>query len=213
MKRVLLAALLSASWATFAQGPGAGTIDPITRGDAAAGAGKAAVCTACHGVNGNSTNPAWPKLAGQGSRFTVEQLKAFKTGLRKDPLMTPMAQPLSEQDMRDLSAHFAAQAPSPGIASPASVETAQKIYRAGNAERALPACIACHAPNGAGNPASGYPRIGGQHATYVAKRLREYRALAAEPLPDGNLKAMAAVAAKLSDMEVDALASYVNGLQ
>ncbi|HUP90849.1 MAG TPA: c-type cytochrome [Solimonas sp.] len=214
MKRVLLAALLSASWAAFAEGPAAApAADPIVHGDAAAGSAKAAACAACHGPNGNSSNPEWPKLAGQGGRYIYEQLKAFKTGVRKSPIMMPMAASQSDQDMRDLAAHFAAQPAAPGVASPEAAGVAQKIYRAGGADQGLPACMSCHGPNGAGNPAAAYPRIGGQHATYVAARLRDYRARAAEPLPEGNLKTMAAVAAKLSDKEVDALASYVNGLR
>lgn len=212
MKRVLLAAALCAPLAALAEAPSAAK-DPFTGGSAEAGAAKAAVCAACHGPNGASAMPEWPKLAGQGSRFTFEQLQAFKAGTRQNPVMQAQAQPLSEQDMRDLAAHFALQKPSPGVASPASVAVAQKLYRAGDAARGIPACAACHGPAGAGVDAAGYPRLSGQHATYGANRLRAYRTMAAGQPAEGNAPIMAAVAARLSDAEIEALASYVNGLQ
>ena len=164
-------------------------------------------------VAGNSANAEWPKLAGQSPKYLFEQLAAFKSGARKNPLRTPQAAALSEQDMKDLAAHYGAQKPAPGVASKDAVAVAQKLYRAGDAARGLPACAACHGPAGAGNAAAGYPRLGGQHATYNTAALNRLRAAASEPLPDGNLKAMASIAAKLSDAEIAALASYVNGLQ
>lgn len=209
MKRVLFAAMLcmpALAWAEEA------AKDPFTQGNVDAGAAKAAVCAACHGPGGNSSNPVWPKMAGQGSRYVYEQLQLFKSGQRKDPLMTPQAAALSEQDMRDLAAFFATQSAPPGVASPDAVATAQKLYRAGDAGKGLAACAACHTPNGAGVPAAAYPRIGGQHAQYVANRLRAYRDASQTELADGNFKIMAEVAAKLSDAEIEALASYVNGL-
>lgn len=209
MKRVLLAAVLFAPAVVWAQ---VTAKDPFTQGSVEAGAAKAATCAACHGPAGNSSNAEWPKMAGQGARYTYDQLLHFKSGERKDPLMTPMAAPLSDEDMRDLAAYFAAQPASPGVASPDVVATAQKLYRAGNAAKGITACAACHLPNGAGVSAAGYPRIGGQHAVYVAKRLQAYRAAAETELEDGNYKIMAEVAAKLSDAEIEALASYVNGL-
>lgn len=209
MKRVLLAAVLCAPAIVWAEGAAK---DPFTQGSAEAGAAKAATCAACHGPGGNSSNPEWPKMAGQSARFTYEQLQLFKTGKRLNPLMNAQAAALSDQDMRDLAAYFAVQPATPGVASPAVVATAQKLYRAGDARKGLAACAACHTPNGAGVPAASYPRIGGQHAVYVANRLRAYRETAQTELPDGNYKIMAAVAAKLSDAEIEALASYVNGL-
>jgi cytochrome c553 len=187
--------------------------DPLSGGDPAAGAAKAATCVACHGPAGNSANPEWPKLAGQSPKYIVEQLKYFKDGMRKNALMAPMAANLSEQDMRDLAAYYGAQKASPGVASPESVAVAQKLYRAGDAERGIPACAACHGPTGAGNAAAGYPRIGGQHSVYTALTLRRYPSLLSEPLPEGNAKTMATIASKLTDAEIAALASYANGLQ
>lgn len=217
MKRVLLAALLCAplAGAMAAETEAAAGADPFTQGNAEAGAAKAAPCAACHGPAGNSSNPEWPKLAGQNARYTFEQLQHFKNGVRNNPLMTPQAAALSEQDMRDLAAYFAQQPFSPGVASEEAVALAEPLFRGGDAERGIPACAACHLPNGAGVAASGYPHLGGQHATYTAATLRMLRAAhegATEPLP-GNFGVMAAVAAKLSDEDIDTLASYINGLQ
>ncbi len=213
MKRVLLAAALCVTFAAPLAAQAAAGQDPFTQGDAEAGAAKAAVCAACHGPAGNSANPEWPKLAGQGSAYLYTQLKRFKEGKRVNPLMSGQAMGLSDQDMRNLAAYYAAQPFSPGVASEAAVADAQTLYRAGDASRALPACAACHNPDGAGVAAAGYPRLGGQHATYAAKMLRDYRNAAAQGQLEGNPGIMASVAAKLTDAEIEALASYINGLQ
>ena len=218
MKHVLLVALLSAAPVAFGQDAKA---DPFTGGYAQAGAGKAAVCGACHGPGGNSSNPEWPKLAGQHSSYTYGQLQVLKSKARPSPVMNAQAAALSDQDMRDLAAYFAAQKPTPGVASPDSVAVAEKLYRAGDAARGLPACSACHGPQGAGNAAAQYPRIGGQHAKYNAAVLRLLRSLEQQKIPQPagvsaahwqRFQTMSSIAAKLSDAEIDALASYVNGL-
>lgn len=210
MKHVVLVAVLSAAPVAFAQD--AGKPDPFTGGTAQAGAGKAAVCAACHGPGGNSSNPEWPKLAGQHATYVYDQLRILKAGVRPAPVMNPQAATLSDQDMRDLAAYFAAQKPSPGVASPDAVAVGQKLFRAGDAARGLPACGACHGPEGQGNAAAGYPRIGGQHAKYTATVLRQFRQFAGQPMPHPPFHVMAAVAVKLTDAEIEALASYVNGL-
>jgi len=210
MKRVLLAALLFAPLSVWAE---TAAQDPFTQGSAEAGAAKAAVCAACHGPGGNSSNPVWPKLAGQGSSYLYAQLQQFKSGARVNALMAGQVAALTDEDMRNLAAYFAAQPASPGVASEASVAHAEPLYRGGDAARGLPACAACHTPTGAGIEAAAYPHIGGQHGEYVAARLKAYRDAAATELPDGNLKIMAAVAAKLTDEDIAALASYVSGLQ
>jgi cytochrome c553 len=215
MKRVLLAALLCAPLApAMAASADAAGADPFTQGNAEAGAGKAATCVACHGPAGNSSNAEWPKLAGQNARYTYEQLKAFKDGGRQNALMSAQAQGLSDQDMRDLAAYYAAQPFAPGVASEEAVARAEPLYRGGDAGRDIPACAACHLPNGAGVAAAGYPQLGGQHATYTAATLRRYRSAAQQAeAPAGNFGVMAAVAGRLSDEDIDALASYINGLQ
>jgi cytochrome c553 len=210
MKRVLLALALFAPLAVLAT---ESAKDPLVKGDAAAGETKAAACVACHGPAGNSAAPTFPKLAGQSSKYIYEQLTAFKSGKRNNPIMMPQAATLSDQDMRDLAAYFAAQKPAPGVASKESVAIAEKIYRAGIPAKGVPACAACHGPTGAGSTPSGFPRIGGQQATYTSGALQRLRSGYAESLPEGNVKTMASIASKLSDQEIEALASYVNGLQ
>ena len=210
MKRVLLALALSVPFAAFAE---EAVKDPFIKGDAAAGAAKAAVCGACHGPTGNSSAPNYPKLAGQSSKYIYEQLVAFKSGARQNPIMMPQAMGQSDEDMKNLAAHFASLKPTPGVASKEAVAAVGKLYRAGDAGRGIPACASCHGPVGAGNPAAGYPRIGGQNAQYAAVSLQRLHGTATESLPEGNVKMMASIAAKLTDKEIEALASYLNGLQ
>lgn len=208
MKRLLLAALLCAGPALAEEGKA----DPFTGGNPEAGAAKAATCVACHGPGGNSANPDWPKLAGQHASFIYRSLQVLKNGHRQAPVMNPQAASLSDQDMKDLAAYFAAQPASPGVASPDAVKVAQPLYRNGDTARGLPACTACHGPQGHGNAGAGYPRIGGQHAKYAAHMLRMYRDKTGMPMENATTTTMAAVAAKLTDAEIDALASYINGL-
>jgi cytochrome c553 len=179
-------------------------------GDATAGQAKAATCVACHGVDGNSVNPEWPSLAGQHAQYVVKQLKAFKNGARKSDVMTPMAMGLSEQDMEDLGAYFAAQTGRGLEADKSKVEVGQRLFRGGKAANQTPACIACHGPSGRGNPMAQYPSIRGQHATYVSAQLNAYKKGTRTTDPT---KAMNEIAAKLSEEEIQAVASYVQGLR
>lgn len=174
------------------------------------GQAKAAACVACHGVNGNSSNPEWPNLAGQGAPYIKRQLQAFKSGARQNPLMTPMAVGLSEEDMEDLAAYFAAQTPAGLEAEPSKVALGQRLYRGGDDKTGVPSCAACHGPSGHGNPAASYPAIGGQHATYAAAQLRNYRAGTRQTDPN---RTMRDVASTLSDEQIEALASYLQGLR
>ena len=183
----------------------------LVKGKAKAGESKAVTCVACHGIAGNSTNPEWPKLAGQGAPFVYAQLKAFKSGERNNALMSAQAANLSDQDMRDLAAYYASVPATPGVASEASIEVAQPLYRAGNAERNIPACLACHGPAGAGNDAAAYPAISGQHSVYLSAALKTYRSGERGKGVSGQM--MQAVAKNLTDAEIEALASYVAGLQ
>lgn len=201
---VVLAALTLAQ-TVFAQSTPEGAT-----GTAEAGQAKAATCVACHGVDGNSVNPEWPSIAGQHAEYIVKQLAAFKGGARTNVLMSPMAMTLSEQDMADLGAYFAAQRPKGLEADAAKVALGQRIYRGGDMNSELTACIACHGPSGSGNPAALYPSIKGQHATYTAAQLRAYKR--GERSTDQN-QMMRTVAAALSDEQIDALASYVQGLR
>ncbi|MCP4285890.1 MAG: cytochrome c4 [Gammaproteobacteria bacterium] len=179
-------------------------------GDAAAGKAKSATCLACHGADGNSPNPVWPKLAGQHPSYILTQLKHFKAGTRKNDLMSPMAAPLSDQDMADLAAYFSSQKQSDGTAAADMVETGEKIFRAGNLSSKVAACMACHGPTGIGNAPANFPRISGQHAAYVEKALKDFRAGTRDNDPN---KMMRDVAANMTDTEIMAVSQYVQGLR
>jgi cytochrome c553 len=170
---------------------------------------KAAVCAACHGADGNSTNPEWPKLAGQHSSYLRAQLAAFKAGTRKNAMMSPMAANLSDEDMNVLADYFSSQSLQYGEAKGDNVDAGQRLYRGGNTSSGVPACMACHGPRGAGNPAAGYPALHGQHAAYTAIQLKAYRS--GERASDNN-SVMRTIAARMTDAEIDAVAGYVQGL-
>lgn len=195
------AAIVSGPRNTFAQ-----------EGSAQAGQAKAAVCAACHGADGNSTaNPEWPSLAGQHTVYLERQLQAYRDAQRPDPGMQSFAQSLSEQDMLDIAAYFSAQTITVKGADPALVDRGQRIYRGGIPERGIAACIACHGPSGSGNPLAGYPRLSHQHAPYLSATLRAYRS--GDRRSDTALnQVMRNVAELLLDDEIEALASYMQGL-
>ena len=181
------------------------------QGSIEAGRTKSATCAACHGVDGNSVTPDWPMLAGQHAAYIVRQLEAFKNGERTDVTMKPFADMLSEQDMLDVAAYFEAQTPVPKGADPALVTLGQQIYRGGVPGRGVPACIACHGPDGAGNPRAAYPSISSQHAAYTSKQLNAYAA--GDRRSDVELNQMMRnVAELLFEDEIRALASYAQGL-
>ena len=203
---LLLLTLATAAVAVFAA-----PALPAQDGSAEAGRAKSATCAACHGADGNSVTPQWPSLAGQHATYTARQLQAYKDGQRTDPGMQGFAQTLSEQDMRDIGAYYATLTVSAKGADPTLVETGQRIYRGGIPERDIAACIACHGPRGNGNPFAGYPRISHQHATYLAATLRDYQSGARRS--DATLNQMMRnVAELLLDEEIEALASYMQGL-
>lgn len=182
----------------------------FAEGSVEAGQTKAATCVACHGVAGNSVNPLWPTLAGQHRQYMVKQLKAFKTGGRTDPLMTPMTTSLSEQDMEDLAAYFATQSPTGLEADAAKVPAGQRLFRGGDERLGIAACAACHGPSGDGNPTALYPAIRAQHSSYVEKQLKEYRSGTRQT--DQN-QMMRNVANGMSDEQIAAVAAYIQGLR
>jgi len=183
---------------------------PVSAGDAAAGAQKAAVCGACHGMTGSSVNPEWPSLAGQPADYIVQQLRQFQRGTRVNPLMTPMAVPLTDTDMADLAAHFSQQTPAGLEADPSNWKAGEKLFRGGDAARGLPACIACHGPQGRGNAPAAWPALRAQHAVYTYNQLRAFASGGRKTT--GN-DIMQVVASKLTDDEMRALASYTQGLR
>jgi cytochrome c553 len=169
------------------------------------------VCAACHGADGNSVLPANPKLAAQIADYTAKQLADYKANKeRKNPIMMAMAAPLSAEDMRAVAAYFASQKPKPGAArNKETVTLGQKLYRGGNAATGVPACAACHGPDGSGILAQ-YPRLSGQFADYTAAQLRAFRSV--ERANDPN-QTMRNIAARMSDREIAAVADYIAGLQ
>lgn len=179
-------------------------------GDAAAGQAKVAVCGACHGPDGNSVAPNFPKLAGQGDRYLLKQLKDIKAGNRVIIEMTGLLDNLSEQDLADIAAHYSSQKMSVGAADPALVARGEALFRGGKLEEGMPACIGCHSPNGAGLAAAGFPHLGGQHSTYIAKQLTDFRE--GHRTNDGDSMIMRGIAAKLSNKDIEALASFIQGL-
>ncbi|OLU23985.1 cytochrome c [Pseudomonas sp. PA27(2017)] len=179
-------------------------------GDPAAGQAKAVVCGACHGVDGNSALANFPKLAGQGERYLLKQMQDIKSGARPVVEMTGMLEPLSEQDMADVAAYFASQKMSVGAADAALVERGQALFRGGKLAEGMPACTGCHSPDGAGIATAGYPHLGGQHAAYIAKQLTAFRE--GERSNDGDAMIMRDIAAKLSNKDIEAVSSYVQGL-
>jgi cytochrome c553 len=198
-------------------------------GDAAAGKAKAAGCVACHGADGNSMVPSFPKLAGQNTRYLVKQMEDIQCGglsaeqqkqTKCDPRVVPtmagQLDAMSEQDLADIAAWFASQPASGGQADPALLARGEAIYRGGIRDKGVPACIACHSPTGKGNGPAGYPALGGQHAEYTAMQLKAFRA-AEDGLPngrsnDGDTRMMRDVAIRLTDGEIEAVASYIAGL-
>ncbi|EJZ55803.1 MULTISPECIES: cytochrome c [Pseudomonas] len=179
-------------------------------GDAAAGQAKAAVCGACHGPDGNSMAPNFPKLAGQGERYLDKQLHDIKSGKRVVLEMTGLLTNLSDQDLADIAAYFASQKGSVGAADPKIVAHGEALFRGGKLDQGMPACTGCHSPNGAGNAAAGFPHLGGQHAQYIKKQLTDFRE--GDRTNDGDTMVMRSVAAKLSNKDIEAVSSYIQGL-
>lgn len=180
---------------------------------------KSVTCTACHGADGNSVNPLWPNIAGQGAPYLVAQLTAFRDGAsdpanakRYDPLMSPQSLALSDEDIRDLAVYFESlPAPAQAVADPSKIARGEALYRGGNGENGVAACLACHGPTGRGNPAAVYPALQGQHAVYTAKQLNDYAN--GTRTSDGKVRIMREISARLSKEDIDAVSSYVQGLR
>lgn len=178
-------------------------------GDPQAGKEKSATCTACHGADGNSTNPEWPKLAGQHAGYLAKQLREYRSGARENATMNGMAAGLSDEDIEDLAAYYASQEVKLGAADPELVEAGEALYRGGNPKTGVASCMGCHGPAGTGNGPAQWPSLSGQHAQYTATQLRYFRA--EERANDPN-EMMRRVAARMTDREIEAVASYIEGL-
>src|SRR5882757_6709336 len=207
--------------APSAAAPGAAATPdlPFTHGKVADGASKSAVCSACHGPNGNSVNPDWPRLSGQSAVYVAEQLRLFRSGVRANPVMQPLAVTLSDQDINDLAVYYEAQTPTGLEADPSYWQGGQALYVRGDRAREIPACIACHGPVGRGNLAAGYPALRAQQSVYVVKQLTDYASGAryagaknpAQPSRNGAM--MLTIAKRLTPEDIRNVASYVQGLR
>ena len=183
----------------------------LAAGNASAGKSKVASCGACHGDDGNSLIPANPKLAGQGEKYLLKQLQDVQRGDREIALMTGQLDNFSEQDLADIAAFYASQTQTKGAADAKWVELGRELYRNGNHERGIPACMGCHGPAGDGNAPAGYPLIAGQHTDYLATQLRYFSVGTRQN--DGESKTMRAIAERMNENEIQAVASYVAGLR
>jgi len=178
--------------------------------DAANGQKLSATCAACHGADGNSVNPDWPKLAGQGAEYIKKQLHDFRADKRADPVMTAQAKGIkSDSDIADLAAYFSAKKTKLGTGNPDKVALGEAIYRGGNLTSGVAACSGCHGPTGAGNPAAKFPQIAGQQKKYVVKQLKSFKSGARN---NDTGKMMQNVAIKMTDAEMEAVAEYIAGL-
>ena len=206
---LLVAALSAGAISVSANTPAPEAPAKVAKPDLAKGeATYAAVCAACHGADGNSGTPAYPKLAQQHPGYLVKQLQEFKSDKRANAIMKGFASTLSEDDMRNIALWVTSKTAKPGFAKDKElVALGERIYRGGIADRQVPACAGCHSPNGAGIP-SQYPRLSGQHAEYSVAQLTAFR--------DGvrkNSLQMNQVAAKLNDREIKAVSDYIAGLR
>lgn len=218
----LLAAVAGSALALAANQGIAQTVAPAKPDLARAQQIAAQVCAACHGAEGVSAAPANPHLAGQHAEYTALQLRHFKQGLRKNPVMTAMAAALTDEETKTLGTYFSEKKPKPGSAKDkALADIGQRVYRGGNAKTGVPACAACHSPSGAGVPAQ-YPRLSGQFADYTYAQLQgfvrgdrggEIKTADGKLVEDVRGKVMTTVASRMSDREMRAVAEYISGLR
>ena len=200
-------------------------LSKTTWGDAAAGQTKATACAACHGVDGNPSDPQYPRIAGQAERYTARQIALIASGQRGGTAvaMVPFVQGLTPQDMRDIGAYYATQKAGAGLADDTVIaegpnkgmkfyEVGQRLFRGGDAARGVPACIACHGGAGSGNPGPAYPLVAGQFQDYSARRLQEYRTGTTVEKDPAMFHIMAQVSNRLTDEEIQALATFLQGL-
>jgi cytochrome c553 len=216
MKTSLISALAAATLLTAGAALGSDAPAPAAaatgRGDPELGKEKAGqICQACHGLDGNGVpgQPIWPKLAGQHPDYIYKQLMNFKNNERYNVMMSPMAMPLTEDEVRNLAAYYASLEQSGGTAEAELVELGEKIYRAGNPETGVPACTGCHGPAGSGSNLAKFPRVSGQYSEYVAQTLHLFQSHERANDPNGMMRG---VAANMTDQEIQAVSAYIEGL-
>lgn len=187
------------------------SVSSFAKGDSVKGKSLSATCSACHGADGNSSNPEWPKLAGQGEAYLAKQLNDYRSGARVNAVMSAQAGLIaSDEDVEHLAAYFASQKTTAGAGDKDKVEEGRLIYKGGKVSAKITACTACHGPTGVGNDAAKFPRLAGQHTTYLLAQLKAFRS--GERANDAG-KMMRNIASKMSDKDMDAIVEYVSGLK
>lgn len=192
---------------------------PFADGTVEAGALKVATCTACHGPNGNSTTPVWPKIAGQNAVYIAEQLQLFKAGVRVNPDMLKIVSTLAPKDIDSVAVYFQAQTPVGGEADASMWQAGENLYRFGDPTREIPACTACHGPVGRGNAVADYPALRAQFADYVTKQLNDfasgarYSGAKSGAPSSRNGEMMATIAKRLKSEDIKELAAYIQGMR
>ena len=184
----------------------------ISAGDITKGKEKSITCVACHGQDGISVSPIWPKLAGQHQSYLASQLHEFKKGpegKRNNAIMYGISLALSNEDIDDLSAYYASLDKSIGTTADDSFKLGQNIYRGGNMEYKIQACIACHGPNGDGNGPAAMPVLSGQHAEYIYSQLKNFQSSMRSNDPN---KMMRNIVHRMTDEEMKSVAQYIQGL-
>jgi cytochrome c553 len=216
MKKLIAAAfaLVSLSAANAAVNMPAGVL--------AAGKTASTVCAACHGADGNSASPTFPRLAGQNPKYIYKQLMDFKSGARQNAIMAGQVANLTEQQMANLAVYFASQKSAVTLADPVTVAAGEKLFRGGNSATGVVPCAGCHGPSGKGNPFAAFPKVGGQHPEYIKAQLMAFRAAGRDDLTGtkrmndgakaGEVGIMQMVASKLSDKDIENLANFMSGL-
>ena len=198
-----------------------------SQGSVAGAAALAGTCLACHGVNGNSTNPEWPNLAGQNAAYIEHQLHLLHDGRRTGKagdagaaMMPAMAMALTDQNIEDIAAYYSQQTPAGLEADPSYWQAGQRLYGGGDRTRGIPACAACHGPSGRGNPAAGYPALRAQHSVYLVKQLNAYGADVRYSKDEhgvsyggDNAGIMHTIASRLNDEDMRNVASYIQGMR
>ncbi len=207
---LVVAFALCSAGTTMAAGGTSVPAKPKALGDPAAGKAKAALCVACHGTDGNSTNPEWPKIAGQHAWYTAKQLRDLKAQeSRSNAVMTGIVAALSDDDMNNLAAYFATQSSTGAFITEEQRTAGERIYRGGNHDTKVPACAGCHAINGAGDPNGGFPSLAGQHAKYIVMQLNAFRN---QTRSNDRNAMMRDIAARMTPQEMQAVADYISAL-
>ncbi|OUS36954.1 cytochrome c4 ['Osedax' symbiont bacterium Rs2_46_30_T18] len=199
MNKILIGLVLSLSASTYA----------YAAGDAAAGKEKAVACGACHAADGNSEIGNFPKLAGQNAKYLIKQMVEIQSGARSVPEMAGQLDGKNEQDLEDLAAYFSSKKILGGKTAADQLELGQSIYRSGIPAKQVAACTACHGAKGQGLSTAGFPALGGQHAAYTQKQLQSFRTSLRDNDTNGMMRD---IAARLSDVEIKAVSSYIQGL-